>query len=77
MHNLFASLFLKAATWAFVQSLGPKKGAEAIAAAAPILVPLAAAAGEAASVRIDHAAATGGSLYAAFALVDATLSRQP
>lgn len=71
MNDLFSGLFLNIAVWATKQALGTKRGTEALAHAAPILVPLAAAAGNAASVQIDHAAQTGGNLAAVAALVEA------
>lgn len=71
MSNFFSGLFLKLSVWALTQSLGTKKGTEALAHAAPVLVPLAAAAGNAASVQIDHAAQTNGNLAAVAALVEA------
>lgn len=76
MGNLFSNMLLKASSWLFKQSLGGKRGTDALAHSAPLLSVVSAAAGNAASVQIDHAAATNGNLAAVLSLVSASQGNQ-
>lgn len=69
--SFLRGVLLKIASWSFRQSLGSKKGAAAVAHAAPVLSTIADAAGQAAVVQINKAAAAGGDVAKVAAAVQA------